>query len=672
MTQERKELPRASEDRNLRSLQFLQEQLFLPQEGGVNERSRIAGLSLFFHQMADPSPEFLEAAISNLASVTIDNLWQLRSAAFQAGQDPEAFIGEHKTPAARHMLFAGLDNCEMVLHDILYLRENDGDLDPKDLAESAYELIQVRNGEKQLERMADQIHNEPDLKKRYHLSLNLRKVVLSYVEKFSFRFYRRQARDETIEPTWENLTLHSDLIADFNTKGGGSMSGSSNFGVQDATEMAQATIARYELEKGLKGLPSKDQAKFEQLRYQYGAKAANLIILSELVGSINRLRKGRLFDASLAVPDFKVIPVDLYRAWREEKLLDGDLHPYFEWANALKKERTWSNEGETKADYMVRSSAVFSEDGENVTGAGIYQSIKVIGGSAFEDFRDAVHTVYRSTDSLQALNYRIQHGIDNEEMGVVIQKFVTPDTSFRLRDSEKGYINSRLAGVPQLMEVVTETSRNFINRQELDFFLAAANSRDKRAVQNLFHFLPDQYKVRPGLPISVAKITSAVERIWGKDIQVEFVANGLTINFVQVRELPKGTFNQIPEVQFPNETPVHSGAAIGVGDMELPVLDEQDDNREKTGVTIIPSNEMFSMGDNSYRLPKEGAVIISNDNGRNGHIQTLCAEKGLVCIFPELNEKEDQPILRHNEFLKLKKIRIVANGLEGRVYLVQQ
>jgi hypothetical protein len=170
----------------------------------------------------------------------------------------------------------------------------------------------------------------------------------------------------------------------------------------------------------------------------------------------------------------------------------------------------------------------------------------------------------------------------------------------------------------------------------------------------------------------VSRFTSIIEKIWKKDIQAEFVIDGYTVNFVQVRELPKNVLFQAPEVQFPDEPPIHSGAAIGIGDMELPVLDNQDDNSDKTGIVVFSTNEMFSMGDNSYRLPKEGAVVISRDTGMSGHIQTLCAERGLICIFPDVNEKEDMPTLNYYALSSLKNMRIVTNGFQGRVYRKQQ
>ena len=51
---------------------------------------------------------------------------------------------------------------------------------------------------------------------------------------------------------------------------------------------------------------------------------------------------------------------------------------------------------------MIRSSAVYSEDGDEITGAGVYQSVALEGDSTFEDFV-GVTEVYESCNSESAL-----------------------------------------------------------------------------------------------------------------------------------------------------------------------------------------------------------------------------------------------------------------------------
>ncbi|RJQ36971.1 hypothetical protein C4559_04550 [Candidatus Microgenomates bacterium] len=665
--------PQAIGGERLRAIHYLQKRLGPAQGSASGERLRVSGLRTFYSQMANPTLDFLESVSSSLVAMPYRNLEQLRWACYEAGENPTRYFERRGIIIdGSERISAGIWNAGELVDDISHFYNSDtgklmygGELDSKAFADRAFEMIQIRNGDRKIRIMGEQVKTEPDLQRRHKMGLKLKRQVLDHITKFPFSFQRRHSNEE-MEPTWENLTTYSGYHTELRPKSGGSHSGYSV--IPGAVMAAESAITRLQIEKRLAKLPSKAQDRFEQLRFQYGAKSANLILLSELVDQINRA-KGRDFDSRLAVPAFRVVPVDSYKAWREGKLLDGDLQPYYDWASNLPKERIWGSDEEMKADYIVRSSAVFSEDGANITGAGIYESVRVFGGATFQEFRDTVAKVYESVNSPRALAYRAQHEIDEEEMGLLIQKYITPDTHFMHNQSEQGYMNSRLAGVPEFMEIVTETSRNFVRRKAVDFTLGMRVGRNEDAFDDVHHFPPDQFKIRPTLPIKVAQLTSIIERIWGGDIQVEFVVDGFDVNFVQVRELPEDTFSQVPEVKFPDETAIHTGASIGTSDLDLPVLDDEADNSEETGAVVFPSNFMFSMDDNSYRLPKAGVVIIADTNseGRNGHIQTLCAERGLVCVFPGEYE-EDKPTLRYHELSRMKRVRVVSNGIEARLY----
>ena len=123
-------------------------------------------------------------------------------------------------------------------------------------------------------------------------------------------------------------------------------------------------------------------------------------------------------------------------------------------------------------------------------------------------------------------------------------------------------------------------------------------------------------------------------------------------------------------VEFPNEKPIHAGSAVGAGDMVLDVLDDYDYNADKKGVVVIECDEKFTITSTS-RLPREGAVIVTLDWGASGHIETLCAERGLVCIFPSA-DRRTRTMLPYRLFFDHKKLRVVANGMEGRVYKVEE
>lgn len=69
-------------------------------------------------------------------------------------------------------------------------------------------------------------------------------------------------------------------------------------------------------------------------------------------------------------------------------------------------------------------------------------------------------------------------------------------------------------------------------------------------------------------------------------------------------------------------------------------------------------------------LPESGAVIITDPEGHNGHIQTLCAEAGLICVYPSYGQHDKT--LTYLELLDRKRIRVVSDGIEGRVYEIEE
>ncbi len=640
------------------------------QEGATGEKIRAIGLSNLFVQMADPSLEFIKNTSAQLQAIPEDQLKELGYSIYTASNCPDEFFDKNGIKRDNsEKLSTGIENTGQFIDDIQNL--NRYSEETTDLAQVVFDKIQVNNGERQIVLSSSEVHQEPDLKRKYSMALKLRTQILEYVKKWPFTFLRGHS-DESLPTTWQTLSEPSRLSVRLNMHGSSLLGGPQ---LLSAVDTVQGALRRLPFEKKLEELPQKDQERFDELRLQFGAKGANLILLSELVGTINELQRNKFCDLEIAVPDFKVVPVDIYHSWKAGKPIDDELRTYYEWAKELKEEPDW-RESDTElqsSDYIVRSSAVFSEDGATVTGAGIYDSVRVSSRKDFEGFIDAVMQVYESTDSPRAMSYRKQNGIEGEDMGLVIQRYVSPRSMGMFHRDQGGYANSRMAGVPGLMEVITQSSRNFINRKELDFFLALKAATNNRAFRGVHHFLPDQYKVQPSLPIEIAQVASIIERIWAKDIQLEFVvADYGIINLVQVRELPETT--QGIEVVFPDETPVHTGASIGVGDMDVPVLEEGYDNSKKTGVIVLRGNYGWSMKNNDHYLPKEGAVVIFGSDGENGHIQTLCAEKGLLCVFPDINDHglDATTGSRFRDLSDLKRMRILSNGFEARVYKGQE
>lgn len=537
------------------------------------------------------------------------------------------------------------------------------DFNPQRIAVRVMQEIALTSAENELVKLTSIVNCEPDLDKRARLGLKLKKQALGFISQFNVSF---KDHGESIDPTWKSLTLSSSLTSLIELDGTTEIG---SWQLNEAVNCAHGAIERKKIEGKLQKIPPINQKQFNDLRLQFGAKGAHLKIINEKLAEINKLWGGYFSIAK--IPEFQLIPVEIYKSWQNNKKIDALLKPYFEWASQLKEEsyRNYKDDEDYPVDYIVRSSAVASEDGTSHTGAGIYQSVIVQGESKFKQFKQAVIDVFNSSVSKQALDYQLEIGIENEQMGLIIQKYANTSGHYRTR----GYVNSKVAGVPALMEIVTENGRNFIYRDKLDQFLGLEPHSNSDKIWQIHHYQPDKNKIMEYILVKVAYLTLILEKITRSEVQIEFVDTDSGMQLVQLRPLPRKMFDQEIKVTFPDIDENHAGGAIGVGDLTLNMLDENADNREKKGAVVYDRNEMWSMNGNHKGLPKEGAVIILFSTGTNGHIQTLCSERGLICVYPQpyLSPGKSGQFFDQESAYAVKKIRVVSNGMEGRVYVIK-
>lgn len=635
-------------------------------------RKLVPELQTFFIGMADPSLDQIHSATIGFSLVPLPKLEQIKSSLIPAIYDRENYqkaLSIKGIPQnVSEQIARGAQLTGKVVDDVIDCFDRStnlpyGDIDWTKIARKLFENLQVDKGESELMEDAHIVMAEPNINKRARLARNLQEKVLAFVNRFNVQLFEGSTRDKSVEPTWSRLSmgyLHAEIDIEGMSR--------TTWALDHTVTTVRASLARRALEGKISKLPPIDQERREELRMLFGAKAANLIILSEIAEKINNKRK--ILRPEIKVPEFKVVPANLYNLWKEGQDIDQELLPYYDWVSSLRRPDRWGDqETDDKDDYIVRSSAVYSEDGEEITGAGIYESVVVSGGSNFEGFKEAISSVYTSTDSKNALAYRKLNGIPKEEMGLVIQRLVGPETHiFRPDGSGDGYVNTRLPGVPGLMEIKTGRSRNFIKRKELDYYLALDDGDDE-AFSSVHQFEPDLHKVWKNHLVRIAQVSSIIEKVWGHPVQLEFLARGLDVNVVQVRDIPKNLLESTQTIEFPDEPEIHSGESIGVGDMVLDVLDSHEYNANKRGAVVFGSNHMFSNWGNYGSFPKSGAVIIAQPHGDYGHIQTLCAEKGLTCIYPSPDFYE-RPHLDWTALDVLRKVRVVSNGMEARLYQI--
>lgn len=406
-----------------------------------------------------------------------------------------------------------------------------------------------------------------------------------------------------------------------------------------------------------------DQARHESLREEYGAKGAALVFLREAASWIRDTLRLPLY-----VPEFQLVPTSVYKSWKQGDDISEALRPFYNWSSS---------------DHaIVRSSARFSEDGEELTGAGVYSSERLKKGASFEEFVEAVKSVYHSVDSELAVKYRTDASIGNEEMGLVVQRFVCD----QFGNSYSGHVDTVRAKVPELLDIRNPNGERITcHKSKLVELVACGDSISQggvRFVESESHHSFREFDLKIGTAAYV------VERLCGRPQQVEFVFHNQFFIAVQTRPLPSQYLGKANIHFLVDMEPVFEGSGLGICDLELDILGKDDSNSGKEGVVIFHrSHGAGHFGPERY-FPKKGVVaILAQSASGDGHIETRAIERGLMLVFnPESATLKNTKMLsallegHHLEdglgveviphIQGHRRVRVVSDGLTAKIYLV--
>lgn len=441
----------------------------------------------------------------------------------------------------------------------------------------------------------------------------------------------------------------------------------------------------------LRNLPTVDDAQLRRDTAEFGAKAAGLKALERALPSLQALEKEARLHVGLQTAETEYLPVSVFRAYRAGAPLE----------ELLRESHAWVSQ--QPSDVMVRSSAVYSEDGAHM-GAGVYESVRLPQGASLDLFAAAVKHVYDSVESELAVRYREQIGVAvPEEMGVVLQRFVEPTE----RRDTAGHINTVRPQMPEVLEVVS-VSRHIpmfsVGAHEgfsVDQSTCVPLHRDiLGSTVGSFHsgaepaaVLPEDY-TRGFLSASAGDLGRAallLERLFGTPLQVEFAQSGHHTYMLQARPLPP-EWTTRSSVTFPDRNDsCFSGESFGVIDEELEVLGDSEENYQRKGVVFLSSSSYGSSHLNRIErlIPRQGAVVLlSPSDFMRGHVESRCAERGVVVIMPkpcedcwdtlseaygfELSGRFRDQIFQGPQALEphdgFARVRVVSTGLAARVY----
>jgi len=421
------------------------------------------------------------------------------------------------------------------------------------------------------------------------------------------------------------------------------------------------------------------------LHARYGAKAANLL---QLNGVIDKMREAGIDIADwFSIPRFMTVGVESYDAWTRGEAITEHVAAISQWIQQ-----------NPNSQYVIRSSAVHSEDGEH-TGAGVYESVLVTDPRDSEAILQAMQAVYGSTNSEKALAYRQSIGVEHEQMGLVVQELAGNNSGW----GNFGTINTVMAGVPQLMDYTLQQGHHPLGVDELGYGfshpLPLSRSGALREFGifgeinspsgDRFHIPPDIKIHNPTQSWLAVQAAALAEKVAGRPVQVEFSFDPTSnhIYILQSRPLPERLLEPKPFGGFPEDKkPTFVGKSVGIVDgVEAIVNDDiyglkrnfelHEQEYPDTSIIFVVNNS-YGLGTMAGRLTnaimglseeQRTKIIVvmserptASDLTGYGHLETLFSELGVTLLCPGSGSGRAP---RDGET-----VTVYSNGFEGRIY----
>ncbi|MGN1107168.1 MAG: PEP/pyruvate-binding domain-containing protein [Huintestinicola sp.] len=213
----------------------------------------------------------------------------------------------------------------------------------------------------------------------------------------------------------------------------------------------------------------------------------------------------RLTKMGMPVPDGYVITASAF---------DEDILP-----EAMAELKTLISGLSDRYTYAVRSSAL-SEDGENASFAGAYETVTDV---KRDDIVSAVKKVMASADSIRVKKYAESSGAESGGIGVVIQRFVRPEFAGVIFTSEP------ISGNAGIMQ------GNYVRGEG-----EALVSGEKNAEEFSFNAMKFSYKGNSEFERYAKKLFKCCEQIrngWGRPMDIEWAVSDGRVYILQARPI---------------------------------------------------------------------------------------------------------------------------------------
>lgn len=431
---------------------------------------------------------------------------------------------------------------------------------------------------------------------------------------------------------------------------------------------------------------------------EVGAKAAHLERLNAILCTMHE--QGLL--PNVEIPAFMSVPTDIYGRWKDGEGIDA----------AINEIQDWIAKNGADKRYVVRSSAVFSEDGEH-TGAGMYESVLVSEQNNAEDLALAIERVYESLETESARAYRASIGVDNELMGLVVQE---------LSPSNAGYgclmvtLDTAMPHAPELVRYSLESGKHPLMRTGGSYITYSSLPLSRNGCEwelgsdvdttamnvyaSRFHVPPDRRAHDLVDSWQAAQAGFFAEAVLGRPVEIE-MAIGWSGEFdknyylLQARPLPDAMlkpvqFDGFPEASSENML-AYAGDSVGVYNGLDAIVDDSlylcidslsQEGPEHQGARLLVFGSSFAEGDNISDYRRELSELNEEQRSRLvvlvkhhsdpkygfGHLETFFAEIGVGVIFKSLTEADEESRVLAT-MTPGKSVKIYSNGYQGKVFV---
>lgn len=318
-------------------------------------------------------------------------------------------------------------------------------------------------------------------------------------------------------------------------------------------------------------------------------------------------------------------------------------------------------------DYILRSSALLSEDNESIMWAGLYES-KMLDKNTLDEFINSIEYVYQNFFSERALEERKRNNIEDDKMEIIVQEHIFTNISSWNYAPTKGFVNSTLKNNKDVIHIDINNHPVLVKKDIPEFTSSGelfGRMSNTKKYRNCFLYPYDVYQVGDIPFIYFSHIIKKIRKRYWREYQLEFIYSNNTFHLVQIRPLPNSYLEE-KNIIFPKQKEYIS-IPFPFKKEKTKLYPSYHEYKYPNRFYFTDSSHQASLLSNYYiekfvnNLPEvicfELESLIDH-----WHLQSLALQKNKLVLEWDNYEKELAKIKEYQNFY------IIADGKEMRIY----